>query len=255
VLLVHDDEAEREDRGEDRRAGADDDRCLAGGDALAFVATLGIRQRGVQDGDPLPEAGTEAAERLRGERDLGNEDDGPASALEGRGASLQIHLGLPAARRTVQQDMSAAGVQSGDDPIDCCALRGGERSGLRLARKRLAMRRRASFPAPGALTWSDESQRSRGRRSVVVGKPEGELDELRRDPIDDRSCTLDLDPGRAPDAGLHDDPAHGSRTEGSRDDVSSRELFVDLVRERARKRTGRDERIDRRERHAPRLDG
>ena len=75
MLLVDADQAERGHRGEDRRARADDDRRLARGDPLALVAPLRLRQRRVEHGDAVAEAGAEAAERLRRERDLGDEHD------------------------------------------------------------------------------------------------------------------------------------------------------------------------------------
>ena len=118
MLLVDDDEAEPRDRREDRRACADDDRRLAGRDALALVAPLGVGQRGVEDRDAIAEARTEAADRLRRERDLGHEHDDAAAALERRGGGLEVHLGLAAPGRPVQQDVAAVAVERGDDPLD-----------------------------------------------------------------------------------------------------------------------------------------
>ena len=62
--------------------------------------------------DPLAEAGAEAAERLRGERDLGHEHDRTAAALEGRLAGAQVDLGLPAPGRAVEQEGAAALVRA-----------------------------------------------------------------------------------------------------------------------------------------------
>ena len=66
-------------RREDGRARADDDRRLAGDDPLALVAPLRVGQRRVQDGDAVAEAGPEAAEGLRRQRDLGDEHDRAAA--------------------------------------------------------------------------------------------------------------------------------------------------------------------------------
>jgi hypothetical protein len=100
VLLVDDDQPEPAHRREHRRARADDDAGLARRDPLALVAPLGLGQAGVEHGDPLAEARLEAAERLRGERDLGDEHDRAQSPLERGRAGLEVDLGLAAARRS-----------------------------------------------------------------------------------------------------------------------------------------------------------
>ena len=103
MLLVDADQAEVRHRREDRRAGADDDRRLARDDPLALVAPLGVGQPGVQDGDAVAEARLEAPERLRRQRDLGDEHDRAAPARERRRAGLQVDLGLAAPRRAGEE--------------------------------------------------------------------------------------------------------------------------------------------------------
>src|SRR5207302_3467255 len=94
VLLVDADDAERRDRCEDGRARADDDRRLAGCDALALVAALRLAQPRVEDGDAVAEALAEASERLRREGDLRHEHDRSTPAGERGLARADVHLGL-----------------------------------------------------------------------------------------------------------------------------------------------------------------
>jgi hypothetical protein len=108
VLLVDADDAEHRHRREDGGAGADHDRRLAGGDPLALVTPLGLGQRRVQDGDAVAEAEPEAAERLRRQRDLRHEHDRAAAPRERRFAGADVHLGLAAPRRAVEQEVPAA---------------------------------------------------------------------------------------------------------------------------------------------------
>ena len=109
VLLVHADEPESRHRCKHRRPGADDERGVAGGDPLALVAPLGLAEARVDDGDPVAEAGAETAERLGRQRDLGDEDDRAATALDRRRARLQVHLGLAAPGGAVEQEVPASG--------------------------------------------------------------------------------------------------------------------------------------------------
>ena len=207
MLLVDDDQPERGDRREDGRARTDDDAGLAGGDSLALVAPLGVREGGVQHGDALAEAGGEASDRLGRERDLRHEHDRAAPTLERRGAGAEVDLGLAAARRPVQEDVPAAGVERGDDPLDGVDLGVGQPLGLRLAGKRVARRGRPPLAATGPLVRRHERERAGGRRPVVLGEPERELDERRRNLVDDRAGGGDLHPGRRLDADVDDDAA------------------------------------------------
>ena len=86
-------------------------RRLARDDPLALVAPLGLGQARVQDGDAVAEARPEAAEGLRRERDLRDEHDRAAPALERGRAGLEVDLGLAAAGRAGEQQVAAAGVE------------------------------------------------------------------------------------------------------------------------------------------------
>ena len=77
MLLVDHDQGEVADRGEDRRARADADARLALAKPQPLVVALARRERRVQDGDPVAEPGPKAGDGLRGEPDLGDEDDRP----------------------------------------------------------------------------------------------------------------------------------------------------------------------------------
>ena len=111
VLLVDDDEPEAVDRREDRGTRPDHDRRAAGRDALALVAPLGVGQRRVQHRHAVAETRAEPSDRLRRQGDLGHEDDDSAFAFERRRGRLQVHLGLPASGRPVQQHVATAAVE------------------------------------------------------------------------------------------------------------------------------------------------
>ena len=81
VLLVDADDAEPCNGREHRRPRADHDSRLASSDPRTLVAPLRLRQRRVEHRDLLAEARAEAAERLRCQRDLGDEHDRPAPTL------------------------------------------------------------------------------------------------------------------------------------------------------------------------------
>ena len=91
---------------------------------------------------------------------------------------------------------------------------------------------------------SHECQRSRRRRSVVVGDPERELDERRRDAVDDRARIGDLHTAGSRDVEVDHDAAHAARAELNRDDIAPRDVVRDAIRERTRERARRDERVD-----------
>ncbi len=71
-----------------------------------------------------------------------------------------------------------------DDALDGRALLGRERLGLGLAGERLALGGRGPLAARRAAHRRDELERARGRRAVVVGDPEREVDERRRDLVE-----------------------------------------------------------------------
>ena len=137
--------------------------------------------------------------RLRRERDLGHEHDRAEPALERRLAGPQVDLGLAAAGRAVEQEVRRRRRRAPP------TIRASAASCAVGQRARAPPRRRATRGSPGwrrsprALRASrrDERERARRRRAVVVGEPEREVDERRRD----RPDTLDgdrLDPPAAP---------------------------------------------------------
>jgi len=119
VFLVDADHAEARNGREHSRPCADDDRRFAARDADTLVATLGLRQGRVQNRDAITEAGAEAPERLRSERDLRHEDDCAPSAFEGGRTGLEVDLRLAAAGDAVQQEgRCLPGVERADDPCE-----------------------------------------------------------------------------------------------------------------------------------------
>ena len=163
MLLVDADEADPRQRSEDRRARADHDRRLARGDPLALVAALGLGQRRVENRDPVAEARAKAADGLRRERDLRNEDDHAEPALERVACGLEVDLGLPAPGRPVEQEVAAVALERLAQPRERALLRRGQVLGLGFARQRIALgglwqllpplslrpARRARAPRPG----------------------------------------------------------------------------------------------------------
>ena len=84
VLLVDDDQAEVAERREDRRAGTDTDPGGPGTQSSPLVEPLALREPGVEHGDAVAEPGRDPADRLRGEADLGDEQDRAAAPVQRR---------------------------------------------------------------------------------------------------------------------------------------------------------------------------
>ena len=95
-------------------------------------------------------------------------------------------------------------------------------------------RRLTPFAAPGAQLGRDELERPRRGRAVVVGKPEREIDERRRQLVEDALDRRRLDAVRRGDTGLDDDAACGGAAEADRDDGSLPHSGRHLVGEEAR---------------------
>ena len=180
VLLVHADKSEPRQRREHGRARADDDRRRSLGDALPLVPPLRLRQARMQHRDPLAEPGPEAAERLRRERDLGDEHDRAAPPLERRCARLKVHLRLAAAGRAVEQEVAAARLDRGGDPRQGGPLRLAELGRLVLAPERILAAGRLRLAAARRLRRCDERERAGGRGAVVLRRPQRQVDERRR---------------------------------------------------------------------------
>ena len=254
VLLVHDDQPHASHRCEHGGPRADDDPRLPARDPVALVASLGVAERRMDDRDEVAEAAPEAADGLRRKRDLRDEDDRSQAALEGCGTRLEVHLGLPAARRPVEQDvLTDPLVERRDDPRDRVPLVVREPLRLGLALERLAQGRRGPFTTRRAARGRDELERAGRRRPVVVGEPQGEVDELRGDLVEQAADGRKLDPGRRADPDVRDHPSRRAAPEADGDDRAFRRPLRHLVRERAGERSGRDERIDGREGHVSRV--
>ena len=111
VLFIHDDEAERLDGREDGRARADDDARAALPNLVPLVVALAGAEVRVQHGDlrlkrPVAEAGLEALDRLRRERNLWHEHDGSLPLRQRVCDALEIDFGLPRAGDAVEEKSS-----------------------------------------------------------------------------------------------------------------------------------------------------
>ena len=98
MLLVDDDQAEVARRREHRRARAHADARLARAQPPPLVVALAVREPRVQHRDGVAEAGVEAGDGLRGQRDLGHEHDRRRGPPERRAGGAQVDLGLARAR-------------------------------------------------------------------------------------------------------------------------------------------------------------
>ena len=244
VLLVDADDAEGGHRREHGRAGTHDHTCLTGCDPLALVAALRLCQRGVQYRNGVAEANAEPPERLRRERDLGNEHDRPAPARERLLARADVHLRLAAARRSPEQHVAAAPVEQLDDAVERPRLHVREPRGGSLRCEGPRRRRRAPLAAPLRVVRGDESERARRGRAVVVGEPQREIDERGRQRPGDALDRRRLHALRRRDVDLGDDAAPSRVAEAHFDDRALLRLLGDLVGERPRDRACGDERID-----------
>ena len=108
VLLVDHDQAERRQRQEDRRAGADHDALAAFGDAPPGAPPRRRAELGMPQRRRPAEAHGETLEQLRGQRDLGQEDQRLAAGREHRCDRLEVDLGLAGARQPLEQGDAVA---------------------------------------------------------------------------------------------------------------------------------------------------
>jgi hypothetical protein len=145
--------------------------------------------------------------------------------------------------------MTSVAVQRADDPIDGGALRRRKLGRLGLAAQRIACGRLATSATSRSCVWRHEGQRACRRRAVVIGQPEREVDERRRNSVDDRARIGDLDPVGRIDVHVDDDAADASSAEPDRHDMTTGDILRNAVRERPRERTGGDEGEDLGERH------
>jgi hypothetical protein len=158
VLFVDHDQAEVLDRREDRRARSDADARLTVAKPAPLVVALSRRQGGMQDGEAIAKTSTEAGHRLRGEPDLGNEDDRPPALGQSRLNRREVDLGLARAGDAVQEQLavgSRGSVERGDDLFDRALLLGEQLRGDDCPTSPSSTRgllRRLRTPAPGGST-------------------------------------------------------------------------------------------------------
>ena len=220
-------------RSEDRRARADHDTRLAARDPLALVAALCVGQPRVQDRDRVAETRAEAADGLRRQGDLGDEHDRPEPALERRRRGLEVDLGLAAAGRAVEQEVAAAGVECGDNRRHRRDLVVAQPLRLGLALERLPLARRRLLLAPGRPHRRDELERPRRCRAVVLGEPEREIHQRRRQLVHDLLDRPRVDTVRRRLDDVHDHPARAATPERHRDDRALARAVRQLVGELA----------------------
>jgi hypothetical protein len=244
MLLVDADHAERRERREHGRAGADDDRRLAADDPLPLVPPLGLGESRVEQRDPVPEARDEAPERLWRQRDLRHEHDRATARGESGLTGPDVDLGLAATRRAGEEDVPAAALEKALDPLEGALLRLGKVGRRWLGSQTGGRRHLAPLAAPLRLLRRDQRERAGRRRAVVVREPEGEIDERRRQRLEHPLCRDGLDVRRRCGVGVDDDAAATRVAEGDREDGAFPNIVPDLVGERPRERACIDDRVD-----------
>ena len=171
VLLVDDHQPEVGHGREDRRARADGDPRDPVANAAPLVAALSGGELRVQQGHPVAEARPEAGERLRGQRDLGDQRDHAPPPLERGLGARQVDLRLARAGDAMEQELAGAcGRWRRRSPRSPPAARVGfDPAGGRAHRGRLGTtphdRPRAARPAP----WPPAGAGPRGRRQARGG--------------------------------------------------------------------------------------
>ncbi len=103
VLLVDDDEPRRRQRRKHGRSRADDEPRLAAIGAPPRVEPLPLGDSRMQHGELFAEPFAQTAHELRGQADLGHEQQCLAARRQFRCDEPQVNLGLAAARYAVQQ--------------------------------------------------------------------------------------------------------------------------------------------------------
>ena len=120
VFLIHDDQPERFDRREDRRARADHDARAALADPVPLVVALAVGQMAVQHGHRVwrPVA-NRALNRstVCGVSEISGTSTIAPSPCDSAYDRLQIHLRLAAARDAVQEERGARGVFVGSTRV------------------------------------------------------------------------------------------------------------------------------------------
>ncbi len=254
VLLVDADHAQPRHRREHGRSRTHDDRRLAARDPLALVATFRLAETRVENGDPITEPLAEATEGLRRERDLRDEHDRAEAALERGRAGPEIDLRLATTSCAREENVAPTTLEATDD-IRKRPLLGLRERHCRLVRcDRVSARRHLALASSLRSLRCHECQSACGRRAVVLGDPEREVDERCRDLVQHLRDRNRRDPGRG-DLLLADHDATDARTpERDRHHRSLGHAVLDLVRERTGECPCRHEREDRDVRHRTTID-
>ena len=130
MLLVDDDEPELAHGREERAARADGDVDLPRVQARPHRVPLARREARVEHGDVVAEAGAEARDELRRERDLRDEHDHARARLPRDRDRAQVHLRLARAGHAVKEERRRARVaERVEIALDGGSLRVGERGG------------------------------------------------------------------------------------------------------------------------------
>ena len=103
VFFVDDDEAEIAHGSEDAGAGADGDERIARAEAAPLSGTFGLVEGGMEDRDAIAEAIGELRGHLRGQGDLGDQEDRAAAEREGGVDGAEVDLGLARAGDAFEQ--------------------------------------------------------------------------------------------------------------------------------------------------------
>jgi hypothetical protein len=105
VLLVHDDRAEIRERCKEGRTRADDDVLLPPPDLPPLIVAFPGREGRMEDGDLFSEPGPEAGDRLRSQRDFGNQDDRrPSLPSHDLLQEFDVDKGLPRAGDAMEEE-------------------------------------------------------------------------------------------------------------------------------------------------------
>ncbi len=104
MLLVHDDEADVAQRGEDGRAGTNHHTGIATARLLPVAPPLGQAEAGVEDSQGCPEPSAQVRHQCRGETDFRHQNQHLATRLQGCSRRPQIDLRLAGSGDSVQHE-------------------------------------------------------------------------------------------------------------------------------------------------------
>ncbi len=124
MLFVDDDRAEPLNRREDCGARADHDPLFTAPQRLPGGEALALTERRMEQGDVIAEGGAEAGEGLGGERDLGDQHDGAATAATHEVAQqLDVDQSLAGPGHALEDEHAGLGpIEGGAQPAERRAL-------------------------------------------------------------------------------------------------------------------------------------